>query len=356
MEIKETTQRALSLLKELISTPSFSGEEEGSARAIEDFLSYRRVVSHRVHNNVWAVNEHFSAEKPSILLCSHHDTVRPAASYTKDPFMPFEENGRLYGLGSNDAGAPLVCLVETFLHFYHAENLTYNLILAAVAEEERSGVNGVSALLPEIPSFDCAIVGEPTGMDMAVAEKSLIVVDCTAHGVSGHAARSEGDNAIYRAAEDILALKNHKFERVSPVLGTVHMNVTIVQGGTQNNMVPDTCSFVIDVRPTEMYTNEEIMAEIRSVIKSDAVPRNMRRHASSIPLNHPLVVAGDALGLKKFGSPTLSDQALLPTVSLKIGPGQSSRSHSADEYIEIAEVERGIDIYTALLEKILIEK
>lgn len=351
------TANAISLLATLIAIPSVSGEEDGTATAIEEYLKTKGVKEVNRHlNNVWAVNAHYTHTKPSILLCSHHDTVRAVEGYTREPHTPVVEDGRLYGLGSNDAGGPLVCLIETFLHFYDREDMEYNLILAAVAEEERSGQAGLTAILPSLPDYEFAIVGEPTGMKMAVAEKSLLVVDCVSSGVSGHAARSEGDNAIYHAVEDIMALKNYRFERVSPTLGQVHMNVTIVNAGTQHNVIPSSCSYVIDIRPTDVYTNEEIMDIIRSLVKASATPRNMRRRASSIPMTHPIVVAGSKMGLEAFGSPTLSDQALLSCPSLKIGPGESSRSHTADEYIEIKEIKEGIDIYISLLSGVLEDK
>jgi acetylornithine deacetylase len=350
-------EKAVRLLKELISIPSISGQEDATATAIEQYLKCEGVKEVNRHlNNVWAVNAHYTPVKPSVLLCSHHDTVRAVEGYTRDAHSPVEEDGRLYGLGSNDAGGALVSLIETFLYFYDRVDLEYNLILTAVAEEERSGAGGLTAILPLLPPYEFAIVGEPTGMKMAVAEKSLLVVDCVSRGVSGHAARSEGDNAIYHAIEDIAALKNYSFERVSPTLGEVHMNVTMVNAGTQHNVIPSTCSYVIDIRPTDVYTNEEIMETICSIIKAEATPRNMRRRASSIPVTHPIVVAGVEMGLEMFGSPTLSDQALLSCPSLKIGPGESARSHTADEYIEINELKEGLDIYISLLSKILEEK
>lgn len=347
-------ERAISLLEKLISTPSISGQEDGTATIIEEHLKQNGVKEVNRHiNNVWAVNAHYSPSRPSILLCSHHDTVRAAAGYTLDPHAPIIEDDKLYGLGSNDAGGALVSLIETFLYFYDKQDLKYNLIIAAVAEEERSGAGGLTAILPLLPMYDFAIVGEPTGGKMAVAEKSLLVIDCTSKGVSGHAARSEGDNAIYHAIEDIKTLKDYRFERISPSLGEVHMNVTMVNAGTQHNVIPDTCSYVIDIRPTDVYTNQEIMDIIRSLIKAEASPRNMRRSASSIPLTHPIVVAGTEMGLETFGSPTLSDQSLLSCPSLKIGPGESARSHTADEYIEINELKEGLDTYISLLSKIL---
>ena len=342
--LEQSLARALENLSRLVEIPSYSRQEEGTADYIGSHLASRGIKAFRVRNNVWAANRYFEAGKPTILLCSHHDTVRPASGYTRDPHAAALENGKLYGLGSNDAGAPLVALIEAFASFYDKENLRYNLILAA----------GIAELLPEIPVPDCAIVGEPTGMRMAVAEKSLIVVDCTAYGRSGHAAREEGDNAIYKAMKDIEAIAGYEFPRVSEMLGKVKMTVTMVNAGTQHNVIPDKCMFTVDIRTTDAYTNDQVMDTLRGLISSDVEPRSLKRRASSIPMDHPLVRAGLELGLEPFGSPTLSDQALLSCPSLKIGPGESARSHTADEYVEVAELERGIRIYGELLEKLLL--
>lgn len=352
--LEQSLARALENLSRLVEIPSYSRQEEGTADYIGSHLASRGIKASRVRNNVWAANLHFEAGKPTILLCSHHDTVRPASGYTRDPHVAALEDGKLFGLGSNDAGAPLVALIEAFASFYDKENLRYNLILAAVAEEECSGENGIGALLQEISVPDCAIVGEPTGMRMAVAEKSLIVVDCTAHGRSGHAAREEGDNAIYKAVKDIEAIAGYEFPRVSEMLGKVKMTVTMVNAGSQHNVIPDKCTFTVDIRTTDAYTNDQVMGTLRGLISSEAVPRSLKRRASSIPMDHPLVRAGLELGLEPFGSPTLSDQALLSCPSLKIGPGESARSHTADEYVEVAELELGIRIYGELLEKLLL--
>ena len=344
---------ALENLRRLVEIPSCSREEDGTAAYILAHLTSRGIQASRIKNNVWAANRYFDPQKPTLLLCSHHDTVRPASGYTRDPYCACLEDGRLYGLGSNDAGAPLVALMETFAAFYHEKDLQYNLILAAVAEEECSGADGVSALLPHLPPIDCALVGEPTDMRMAVAEKSLIVVDCTAHGRSGHAARDEGDNAIYKAMRDIQAIRDYRFARRSDTLGEVKMSVTMVQAGTQHNVVPDKCTFVVDIRTTDAYTNGEIMEILQGLIASQASARSLRRRASSIPMDHPLVKAGLSLGLVPFGSPTLSDQALLSCPSLKIGPGKSERSHTADEYVEVEELRRGLSVYRQLLRAVL---
>ena len=336
--IEKALATALENLAHLVEIPSCSRQEDGTAEYLLSHLSGRGIAAQRVKNNVWALNRHFAPKLPTLLLCSHHDTVRPAAGYTRNPYRASLEQGRLYGLGSNDAGAPLVSLIEAFARFYPREGLRYNLALAAVAEEECSGADGVSALWEHLPPIDCAIVGEPTGMRMAVAEKSLIVVDCTAQGRSGHAAREEGDNAIYKAVQDIEAIRRYEFPRVSPTLGKVKMTVTMIQAGTQHNVIPDKCTFTVDIRTTDAYTNREIMDTLQGLIASD----------------HPLGEAGRALGLDSFGSPTMSDAALLPCPCLKIGPGLSERSHTADEYVEVAELEQGIRVYGQLLERLLV--
>lgn len=350
----KSIQTAIANLEKLIGLPSYSRQEDLTADYLFSHLVSRGIDAKRVFNNVWAVNEHFEAGKPTLLLCSHHDTVRPASGYTRDPHTPAMEDGRLYGLGSNDAGAPLVALIEAFACFYARKGLKYNLVLAAVAEEECSGEKGVAALLPHLPTLDGALVGEPTGLRMAVAEKSLIVVDCTAVGRSGHAARDEGENAIYKAVRDIRAIERYEFPRVSDTLGKVKMTVTMVSAGTQHNVIPDKCTFTVDIRTTDAYTNEEIVEILSGVVGAQVRPRNMKRQASSIAADHPLVRAGKDLGLEAFGSPTMSDVALMPCPALKLGPGESARSHTADEYVELAELERGMGVYRDLLEKILL--
>ena len=352
--IEKALATALENLAHLVEIPSCSRQEDGTAEYLLSHLSGRGVAAQRVKNNVWALNRHFDPKLPTLLLCSHHDTVHPAAGYTRNPYRASLEQGRLYGLGSNDAGAPLVSLIEAFARFYPREGLRYNLALAAVAEEECSGADGVSALWEHLPPIDCAIVGEPTGMRMAVAEKSLIVVDCTAQGRSGHAAREEGDNAIYKAVQDIEAIRRYEFPRVSPTLGKVKMTVTMIQAGTQHNVIPDKCTFTVDIRTTDAYTNREIMDTLQGLIGAQAQARSLRRRAWAIASDHPLVEAGRALGLDSFGSPTMSDAALLPCPCLKIGPGLSERSHTADEYVEVAELEQGIRVYGQLLERLLV--
>lgn len=346
-------QEAVALLKVLIQIPSFSREEDGTAGAIYTFLQQHGVQAQRKQNNIWVFNQYYNAALPTILLNSHHDTVKPNDSYTRNPFEPGIAEGKLYGLGSNDAGGCLVALIAAFLYFCKQENLKYNLVLAATAEEEISGRNGVELILPELGQIQSAIVGEPTEMQLAVAEKGLLVLDCTAKGKAGHAAREEGINAIYEALPDIEWFQKYKFPEESKHLGPVKMSVTLVQAGTQHNVVPDTCGFTVDVRLTDAYTMEEVLDVIKQHVKAEVKPRSMRLKPSAIPMSHPLVQAGIALGRTTYGSPTTSDQALLPIPSLKLGPGFSGRSHMADEYIYLHEVEEGIKLYIQLLEQVL---
>lgn len=345
-------KEVINLLQQLIAIPSFSKEEDKTADAIEAFLKKSGVDVKRHLNNVWAKNKLFDAAKPTILLNSHHDTVKPNQGYTKDPFEPVIKDGKLYGLGSNDAGGALVSLLATFLHFYD-KSIAYNLIFAATAEEEISGRNGVEALLPFLDKIDFAIVGEPTQMQLAIAEKGLIVLDCVTHGKSGHAAREEGVNAIYQAIPDIEWFTKFSFPKVSKLLGHVKMSVTAVHSGSQHNIVPDTCEFTVDVRVNECYTNEEVLDIITKNVKCEVKARSMRLQPSFIEETHPIVKAGKELGLKVYGSPTLSDRALMPFPSLKAGPGDSARSHIADEYIHIKEIEEGVDLYISMLNKLL---
>lgn len=343
----------LNLLQELIKTTSFSKEEHATADLLSDFLKKEGVKVNRLHNNVWAINLHFDPQKPTVLLNSHHDTVMPNAAFTRNPFSPDIENGKLYGLGSNDAGGALVALLATFLYFYSKENLKYNIIWAGTAEEEISGKNGMELLYPQLPAIEFAIVGEPTLMDMAIAEKGLMVLDCVAKGKAGHAAREEGVNAIYEAMEDIQWFKNYQFPEVSDFLGPVKMSVTMIQAGTQHNVVPDTCKFTVDVRTTDRYTNEEALEIIKKHVGCEVIPRSTRLKPSFIAPEHPIVQAGIALGRTTYGSPTTSDQALLNAPSLKMGPGDSARSHTADEFIHLDEFEEGIALYIKLLEKVV---
>jgi acetylornithine deacetylase len=343
----------LELLRKLIATPSLSRDEGATADILEQFLIEKGIPSRRFLHNVYAINLHYDAAKPTLLLNSHHDTVKPNTDYTRDPFSPDVEKGKLYGLGSNDAGGALVALLACFLHFYDKPDLAYNLIWAGTAEEEISGANGIAALLPHLGKIDLAVVGEPTLMQMAIAEKGLMVLDCISHGKSGHAARNEGLNAIYLAMQDIAWFQSFQFPKESPLLGPVKMTVTIIEAGTQHNVVPDQCRFTVDVRTTDAYTNKEVLDIIREHVKSEVNPRSLRLQPSFIPADHPLVKAGKHLGMSSYGSPTLSDQALLSVPSLKIGPGDSARSHTADEYLHIDEFYDGIEKYIALIQQIL---
>lgn len=345
------TTDAITLLRHLIATPSFSREEQGTADLIAAFLESRGIPVQRKHHNVWARNKHFDPAKPTLLLNSHHDTVKPNPAYTLDPFTPIEKDGKLYGLGSNDAGAALVSLLAAFLYFYDRADLPYNLIAAATAEEEISGRNGIESILPELGDIAVAIVGEPTLMQIAVAEKGLLVLDCIARGESGHAAREEGVNAIYKALPDIEWFRSYRFPKVSPALGPVKMSVTVIQAGTQHNVVPAECRFTVDVRCTDAYTHEELLDIIRRHVGAEVQPRSLRLRPSSIPMEHPLVQAGLALGWKTCGSPTTSDQALMPFPSIKIGPGDLARSHTADEFVYLHEIEEGVEGYVNLLER-----
>ena len=345
---------AMQLLKELIATPSFSKEEDQTAGIISRFLAEHGVATARVGNNVYAQNNDYDAAKPTILLNSHHDTVQPNAQYTRDPFLPQVEDGKLYGLGSNDAGGCLVSLIAAFLHFHQQENLAYNLVIALTAEEEISGKNGIEYALKFLPKIDCAIVGEPTLLQLAVAERGLMVLDCTAHGKAGLAARNEGENALYKALQDIQWIRTWAFEKVSPLIGPVKMSVTAIETPNKtHNIVPAECNFMVDVRVNELYTFEEILETIQSHIQSEVACRSMRLRATSIAVDHPLVQAGIALNKKTYGSPTTSDKALMPFPALKVGPGDSARSHTADEFIYVAEIRAGIQFYIDLLNQLL---
>jgi acetylornithine deacetylase len=348
-EIEQLGEIAIGFLKKLIGTPSLSKDEGKTLLLFEDFFRERNVKFETIKNNIWAKNKHFDSSKPTILLNSHHDTVKPNISYTKDPYAAEVVDGKLFGLGSNDAGGPLVSLLATFLYFYEESELPYNLIFAASAEEEISGKDGIELLIKSLPKIALAIVGEPTLMDMAVAEKGLMVLDCKAIGVAGHAARDEGKNAIYEAIADINWFRNYEFEKISESLGPIKMSVTVINAGTQHNVVPDECSFVVDVRATDAYSLEETLEIIKQNVKCEVTPRSVRLHPSGISLEHPIVKKGIALGMKPYGSPTLSDQALMPFTSIKIGPGDSARSHTADEYIYVKEIYGGIEGYVELL-------
>jgi len=346
-------EEVIALLKKLIATPSFSREEQQTGDLIELFFRKKSLLPQRIGNNILVRSKHWSAAKPTILLNSHHDTVKPASGYTKDPFSPEVSDGKLYGLGSNDAGGSLVALIATFLHLYE-QKLPYNLLLVASAEEEISGPNGIAAVRDTISPIALGIIGEPTQMRMAIAEKGLMVVDGEAKGESGHAARDEGNNALYIALKDIDWLKNYELEKVSDVLGKTKMTVTQIQAGTQHNVVPDSCKFVIDIRTNEEYSNEEVFELIQKNTESELTARSFRLNSSKIALTHPIVLKGKALGLPHYGSPTLSDQALLPFTTIKIGCGKSARSHTANEFIYLKEIEEGIGVYLQLLEGLIL--
>jgi acetylornithine deacetylase len=343
-------KEAIDLLRQLVSTISFSKEEWETAGIISRYLAEKQVASSRVGNNVFASNAHFDPSKKTILLNSHHDTVKPNAAYKRDPFDPAIEDGKLYGLGSNDAGGPLVSLIATFLYFHQQQDLPFNLVIAATAEEEISGTGGIESILHHIQPIEAAIVGEPTQMNLAVAERGLLVLDCTARGRAGHAAREEGENALTKAVRDIEKLSALKFEKVSPLLGPVKTTVTVIE--TENkahNIIPESCRFTVDVRVNELYTLEEVADMISKTLESEVKPRSTRLKSTMIPPGHPLVKAGLALGKTTYGSPTSSDKSLMPFPALKMGPGDSARSHTADEYIYVKEIEEGIDLYIQLL-------
>ncbi len=345
---------AIDLLKELIATPSFSKQEDQTAGILCRFIGERNIVHTRVGNNVFALNKYYDEQKPTILLNSHHDTVKPNPQYTKDPFAPVIEDGKLYGLGSNDAGGCLVSLLAVFLHFYEKQNGQYNVIFAATAEEEISGTGGIEYTLPYLPKIDCAIVGEPTQMQMAVAERGLMVLDCVSHGKAGHAARNEGENAIYKALKDISWFNSYQLDKVSPLLGPSKMSVTVIE--TENkahNVVPAVCKFVVDTRINELYSFEEVIDLIKANVDCEIKPRSTRLRSTSIALDHPLVKAGTSLGRTYYGSPTTSDKALMPFPALKMGPGDSARSHTADEFIFIHEINEGIALYINLLNQVI---
>ncbi len=340
---------AVRLLKRLIATPSPSREESAAADLIETEFRRMGFAPHRKGNNVWAEAAERDPHKPTILLDAHIDTVKPTPAWTRDPFVPAEEEGRLYGLGSNDTGGSVVALMTVFTQLAATEQ-PCNLICLASAEEEVTGAGGIRAVLDDLGRIDFAVVGEPTGMRPAVAEKGLLVLDCTAHGRAGHAARDEGDNAIYKAMTDMEWFRTYRFDRISPLLGPVKMTVTGVQAGTQHNVIPAECRFTVDVRVNECYTNEEILDEVRRHVSCDVVPRSTYLNSSSVPTSHPAVRRLAATGRMPFGSPTLSNQAVMPFATLKIGPGDSARSHTADEYILTDEIAEAIDIYRAMLD------
>lgn len=354
VQIERTiTERVTELLESLIEAPSYSRDEALAAEVVRDFLRSEKVPFETLGNNTWARNKHFNFLKPTILLNSHIDTVKPVAGWQRNPHEAVREEGKLYGLGSNDAGAALVCLLGTFLHFYEKDDLKYNFLFAATAEEEVSGKNGIESLQELIQSCSFAIVGEPTEMKMAIAEKGLMVIDATVQGKAGHAARNEGVNAIYIAMKDLHWIENYQFKKISPLLGPVKMTVTMINAGTQHNVVPDTCKYVIDVRTTPEYSHEQVLDILRDNLKAEIKPRTTRLHPSQIDKEHLVVKSAEKLGIETFGSTTLSDQAILQIPSVKMGPGKSERSHTADEYIRVDELEDGLEIYIRLLSTIV---
>jgi acetylornithine deacetylase len=347
---------AISLLKSLIKTPSFSSEEHHTALLIESWFQDSDISFNRTNNNIWAINKYFDETKPTLLLNSHHDTVRPNNGYTKDPFDPIINAGKLYGLGSNDAGGCLVSLLATFSFFYHHKNLKYNLVMVASAEEENSGENGLNSMLSIIPEISVAIIGEPTSMQLAIAEKGLVVFDAKVIGTPGHAAHKNDDNAIYNSIEVLKWFQDYTFEKYSESLGDVKMTVTQIQAGKQHNAIPSEVTLVVDVRVNDRYSNKEIAEILENESPcSTIVPRSLRLNSSSISVEHDLIKAGLELGRKTYGSPTLSDQSVLSCPSLKLGPGDSTRSHTADEFIYLQEIEEGITLYIKLLEKTLLD-
>ena len=350
MTTQAYTDEAVRLLSHLIATPSVSRDERRAADIMQEALTRYGFTPQREANNVWAIAHHYNEARPTLLLNAHLDTVKPVSTYARNPYEPSLEEGILYGLGSNDCGGGLVSLLQVFRILDSSDSCPYNLVYLASAEEEVSGKDGISRALPLLPHIDVAIVGEPTGMQPAVAEKGLMVIDITAHGKSGHAARGEGVNALYAALDDLCWIRSYQFDRVSTFLGATKMQATVIQAGTQHNVVPDTCNIVVDVRTNELYTNEEVFNIIQQHCQSECRARSFRLHSSRIDLQHPLVQRCIALGMTPFGSPTLSDQALMPFPSFKLGPGQSARSHSANEYILVSEIEDAINTYLQLLQ------
>ncbi|TVZ54916.1 acetylornithine deacetylase [Lutibacter sp. Hel_I_33_5] len=355
MAIEKLTENAISLLKNLIETQSFSSEEENTALLIEAWFTENEIPFKRTKNNIWATNKYFDDSKPSMLLNSHHDTVKPNSAYTNDPFKAIVKDGKLFGLGSNDAGGCLVSLMATFTHFYAEENLKYNLVIVASAEEESSGPDGLNSMLPIIPNIDVAIVGEPTLMNLAVAEKGLVVFDAVIEGTPSHAAHPNNNNSIYNTIDVLQWFKDFKFDKFSKALGDVKMTVTQINAGKQHNVVPAHVELVVDVRVNDAYSNQEIAAILQEQSPCTKItPRSLRLNSSSISVEHDLVKAGIEMGRETYGSPTLSDQSVLSCQSLKLGPGDSTRSHSANEFIYLAEIEEGVKIYVELLNRVIV--
>ena len=352
-DLTQSTSEAITLLSSMISIPSVSREEEKVADFLQTYIEGIGIMTGRSGNNIWCISPMFDMKKPTILLNSHIDTIKPVNGWRKHPYTAKMENGKLYGLGSNDAGASVVSLFEAY-RYLSATEQAYNLIFLASCEEEVSGKNGIESVLPQLPPIALGVVGEPTEMHPAIAEKGLMVLDVNAHGKAGHAARNEGENAIYKALDDIQWFREYRFSKESPLLGPVKMSVTQVNAGTQHNVVPDLCTFVVDIRSNECYSNEELFSEICSHIQSEAKARSFRLNSSHIDAKHPFVKRAVELGRTPFGSPTLSDQALMRFPSVKIGPGKSSRSHTADEYIRVSEIEEAIGMYIKILDGLVI--
>ena len=350
METRNYTNDAVELLKDLIAIPSISRNEDKAADKLAEYLAIWGLPYGREGNNLWVGCPDWDNNRPTVMLNAHIDTVKPVSSWTRDPFQPTQEGDLIYGLGANDCGGGLVSLLQTYRIMLHRPR-NYNLLWVASAEEEVSGPNGFSRVLSKLPNIAVAIVGEPTSMQPAIAEKGLMVIDGYAYGKSGHAARNEGVNAIYEALDDLVWLRDYKFRKESPLLGPTKMTVTVVEGGTQHNVIPDTLHFVIDVRTNEYYQNEYLFEFLcKKMTKCELRARSFRLHSSSIPQDHPLIKRCIERGMQPFGSPTLSDQALMPFLSFKLGPGDSSRSHSADEFIKISEIQQAIDTYVSLLD------
>ncbi|MGV0920162.1 M20 family metallo-hydrolase [Empedobacter falsenii] len=349
LELAVLKKKAVDLLCQLIETQSFSGEEDKTADIIFKFLTDHGATAHRQNNNVWSIHPNFDENKKTILLNSHHDTVKFGSSWTYDPLKATIEGDKLVGLGSNDAGASAVSLLATYINFLN-DDLPFNLIVAITAEEESSGQLNVASILPNLPKIDLGIVGEPTQMDMAIAERGLVVMDVIVKGKTGHAARNEGVNAIYEAIDVMNWFKTYQFERVSDMLGPVKMTVTQIEAGKQHNVVPDECRLVVDCRVNELYSNQEVVDIISSCLpKAEVKARSLRLNSSRISENHPIVQKGIELGCTTYGSPTMSDQAMMNFETVKMGPGDSARSHTPDEYIYLSEIEHGIERYTSLL-------
>ena len=353
--ISQLKEDALELLKRLIATQSFSKEEDESALLIMQWLSSHDIKFGSSQHNIWAKNIYFDSSKPTILLNSHHDTVKPNKGYTRDPLHAEIIDGKLFGLGSNDAGGSLVALMALFAYYYNHKNMKYNLLLLASAEEENSGAGGIRSVVPKLPEINFAIVGEPTLMHLAIAEKGLLVLDCYAHGEAGHAAHGLGDNSIYKAMDAITWFKNFKFPKVSETLGEIKMTVTQIHAGNQHNVIPSTCHFVVDIRITDQYSNKEVLNIVKKQVDVEVKERSLNLNSSSIEKTHPIVKAGIKMGREIYGSPTLSDQSNLTCPSLKLGPGDSYRSHTADEFIYVDEIYEGIDMYVELLKSVIVE-